>query len=168
MTNIRRVFLAHLAVAVGGLAAGYAIEGQWIIACVFLLLGGLWLLANRRGVPGLGGLLMYVYLLALAAGFWLGIPGLLALLASVGALGAWDLGHFMHRLSAAEHVEFESGLGSAHLRRLAAVEGLGFLAGLLAINVRLVLPFWWVVLLVALAVMGLTRLVDFVRKQFED
>lgn len=168
MKTIRRVFLAHLAVAAVGLSAGYVIQGYWGAASVFLLLGGLWYFAQRRGAPGLGGLLLYVYLLALAYGLWLGVPGLLALLSGTAALGAWDLGHFLHRLTGAERIEFETGLGKAHMQRLLVVEGLGFAAGLAALYVQLGLSFWWVVLLVALVVLGISRLVDFVRKQVED
>lgn len=167
MKRIRLVFLAHLAAATAGLAAGYLIKGQWTAAAVFTLLGGLWYAAQRRDVPGLGGLLMYMYLLALAYGLWLGVPGPLTLLAGTAALGAWDLGHFLHRLSGADRIDFDTGLGKAHIRRLLVVEGLGFAAGLAAVSVRMGLPFWWEVLLVALVVIGVSRLLDFVRKEAE-
>ena len=47
------------------------------------------------------------------------------------------------------------------------VEGIGYLTGLTAITIRLQIPFWWEALLVFLAVIGISQVVQFVKKQSE-
>jgi hypothetical protein len=64
-------------------------------------------------------------------------------------------------------VDYATGIGRAHLRRLLIVEGAGFGVGLIAVSARLGLPFWWEVLLVALVIIGIGSLIEFVRKQVE-
>lgn len=168
MKTIRRIFWVHVLVATIGLMAGYALLGEWRIVPVFLLVLALWLFAQMRGAGTFGGIFLFFLLLASVVAIFMGVPGWLALLSAVAALGAWDLDHFLRRLNAVERVAFETGLGRAHLLRLALVEGIGLLAGLLALSVSLRLPFWWEVLLVVLAMIGLSRLIEFTRAQVED
>ena len=173
MKRIQQIFNAHLLIAVAALAGGYALAGAWLGALIFLVLGGLWFAVQLRAssgarAVGVASLMLFLFLPGCAVGMWLGVPGWLALIAAVAALGAWDLDHFLQRLSSAARVELGSGLGRAHLLRLASVEGVGLLAGLAALMVRARLPFWWEVLLVILAVAGISRLISLVRRQVEE
>lgn len=168
MTIIQRLFWANLLVGVGALAAGYAITGHLVLTLVFVILGAIWFMSQQRVEHGLGGLMLSVYCLAGGLGIWFNAPGWLMLIALVAVLGAWDLDNFLQRLGVAERVEFDTGLGREHLRRLAMVEGLGFLAGLIALTAQIHIPFWWVALLVFLAVIGISRIVAYVRKQTEE
>lgn len=167
MTWIRRFFWLELLTAAASLVIGYVISGWLIAAGVVIFLGAIWAAVRLRGGSGLAGLLLYLFLFIAAAGFWAGSPGWLMLLTSVAALGAWDLDHFLQRLSEAEYVEFETGLGRDHLTRLFLVQGLGFAAGFLALIARPQIGFWWAVLLAMLAVIGLSRIVAYVRREAE-
>jgi hypothetical protein len=125
-------------------------------------------MAQQRNGSGLEGVLLYLFFIAGAVGLWVGIPGWFSLIAAVATLGAWDLDHFLQRLNAVERVEFESGLGREHLRRLGMVEGLGLLVGLLALTSHLTISFWWEALLLLLAIIGIRQLILFVRKQMGE
>jgi hypothetical protein len=89
------------------------------------------------------------------------------LIVMVATLGAWDLDHFLYRLSGIDHVDYSTGLGRDHLRRLGMVEGLGFLAGLLALTIHTHIPFGWTALLVLLAVIGVRWLIGYVHRLTE-
>jgi hypothetical protein len=168
MNTILRVFWAHILVAIAALAIGYALAQLLVFSLVIVFLGAAWYLAQQRHGSGLEALLLYLFVIAGAAGFWLGIPGWLALVAVVAVLGAWDLDHFLQRLNAVSRVEFDSGLGREHLRRLVLVEGLGFFAGLLALTTHMNISFWWEALLVLLAFIGIRQLIMYVRKQMGE
>lgn len=182
MNTLQRVFWAHLLLATLSLAAAYLLSGQWIAGLVFALLGGLWALTARAllakqtegywhflaRVWPMAGPLMFVYVIAATVGILSGFPTWLGLLAVTGALGAWDLYHFLRRLTAAGQVEYALGLGRSHLRHLLLVEGIGLAAGLLAFSARLRLSFWWVVLLAALAVIGMVQVLRQLRVQVDE
>jgi hypothetical protein len=84
------------------------------------------------------------------------------------AVGAWDLDHVTQRLHRVERVEFDTGLGRAHLLRLAQVEAAGLLIGFIPLVIRAQISFWWIVLLAFLAVVGISRLVTFVRRETKE
>ncbi len=167
MITVRRLFWAHMLAAVAALAIGYALAGIIISALIFVFLGATWFTTQQRGGAGLEGLLLFIFIVAAAIGLWLGVPGWLLLIAVVATLGAWDLDHFLERLSGEERVDFDTGLGREHLRRLGLVEGVGLVSGLFALSARMKIPFWWEALLIALAVIGIRVVIWFVRKQME-
>ncbi len=168
MSAIQRVFVAHLLVAVAALAVGYARAGQLLVSLVIVLLGTAWVFTQQRLGNGLTGILLFLFILAGAVGFLFMLPGWLLLIAVVAALGAWDLDHFLKRLNAVERVDFASGVGREHLRRLGMVEGLGILDGLLGLTFRFVISFWWEALIVLLGVICIWAVVRFVRKQMGE
>lgn len=167
MTTILRFFWAHLLLAVGALAIGYALAEHRLVAIALVFLGFIWLSARQRNSPGMGGMILTVFLLAGGLGPLFGAPAWVMLVAMVATLGAWDLDHFLLRLSGIEQVDYSTGLGRSHLTRLAMVEGLGFLAGLLALTIQVSIPFGWSMLLVLLAVIGIRWLIGYVRRQTE-
>lgn len=164
MKAIQRFYWAHLLVAVSILAAGYALAGLWVVSLAILAAGGVWLVAQRGGAARLAGLFLYGLFAAAGLGTWLGIPAWLAVIACVAAVGAWDLDHFLQRLNTVERVDYHTGVGRAHLRRLAVVEALGCLAGVLASVIHLRLAFIWEVLLAALAVAGIAGIIRYMRE----
>jgi hypothetical protein len=168
MIAIQRIFWAQMLVAVAALAIGYALAGLLFVSMIIVLLGAMWFSAQQRKSTGLEGFLLTVFLLAGGFGFWVGVPAWMSLIATVATLGAWDLDHFLQRLSTVERVEFDTGLGREHIRRLAVVQGLGLLLGLLALTIHMKISFWWEALLVLLAVIGIRQLIRFVRKQMEE
>ncbi len=188
MKTLRAAFWIHLAVAVASLMVAAVLRELWIFALAFALLGVLWAITMGGKIPGsllalrrqngtadpptpswpAGSLLLFLLTAAAAAAVLLETPPWLALLAVTAALGAWDLDHFLRRLMSGGEVNFAGNLGRAHLRHLLIVEVLGFFLGLAAATLRLRLPFWWEVLLAALAVIGLSRLIQHLRAQTAD
>lgn len=168
MKTIQRVFWAHVAVGVGALALGYGLAGQFWAALVFALLGALWFAGQRSGNRSLEGLMLLIFCAAAGIGFWTRVPGVALLVSVVGVLGAWDLDNFLRRLGSVGRVDFQSGLGREHMRRLVIIEGVGLVAGLVALTAQARIPFWWEGLLALLAVVGISRIIAFIRRQTED
>jgi hypothetical protein len=167
MKQIHAFFAAHLLVMVAALAIGYAVGGHINWAFVFVGFGALWYFAYLRGAQGIETILFFGFALAAAVGFWLQLAPIAMLVALVCALGAWDLDHFFQRLRLVQRVEMTSGLGRSHLRRLGLIELLGFLAGLAGLTSNLYMPFWAELVLVLLAVIGISRLVIVVKNTLE-
>lgn len=167
MNNILRFFWVQLLAAVASLAVGYALGQHRLTALLLVLFGFIWLTARQRNSPGMGGLVVTVFLLAGGLGPLFGAPAWLMLVSMVASLGAWDLDHFLLRLSGIDQVDYSTGLGRSHLTRLGLVQGLGFLAGLLALTLRTSIPFAWTMLLVLLAVIGVRWLIGYVRRLTE-
>ena len=167
MRRIQLFFTIHLLTAVAALALSYALGGrlQWAFGAI--LVGGLWYTAQFRGAQGIETILFFVFALAAAAGFWIGLPPVGMLLALVATLGAWDLDHFSQRLRLVERVVLDTGLGNNHLRRLLLIELLGLLAGLAGLTSSLYLTFWMQLLLVILAVYGISRLILFIKNELK-
>jgi hypothetical protein len=164
MTAIERTFWIHLGLGAGALALGYGLARQVGAALAIILLGGLWF-AMQRADREVGGLMLLLACGAAAVGVLAGVSGVALLIGVVGCLGAWDLDHFLSRLAAAERVDYETGLGREHVRRLLAIEGVGLVAGLFALTAQARISFWWEALLALLAVIGISRMVAFIRKQ---
>lgn len=165
MRTLERVFTAHMLVAVAALAIGFAMRGPIFCSFLVVLFGFVWFVSQQRGVSGLEGLLFFAFLVAAAAGIFFSVPRWLMLAAVVATLGAWDLNHFLQRLGASDNVDFEAGLGREHLRRLLIVEGVGFLGGLLALNLRVAVGFWWAVLFALLVTGVLAWITRRIRKE---
>jgi hypothetical protein len=168
MITIQRLFWAQMLIAVAGLAIGYAVAGSLLASLAFVILGAMWFSSQQRRGSGLEGFLLVVFMLAAGMGYWFGVPIWFSLVTVVAALGAWDLDHFLQRLSTIERVEFDTGLGREHLRRLGIVQGLGLLGGVVALVLRARISFWWEALLVLLALIGIQQVIRFVRKLMEE
>jgi len=168
MNTIQRFFWLHLLIAVSAISASYAMSGLGLVAAIFVFFGAAWAAARQRNAQGIAGIVLTLFLVAGGLGALLGMPGWLMLVMTVAALGAWDLDHFLQRLSGIKHVDYSTGIGRAHLRRLVVVEAIGLVAGLLALLMRTQIPFWWEALLVLLAVIGLRVLAAFVRRESES
>lgn len=167
MTGIQRTFWVHLAITAAAMALGYGLAGWWAMAAALIALGGLWFGAQRSSDRAIEGTLLVIFCGAAGIGFWMGVPGIPMLVGVVGSLGAWDLAHFLRRINSVERVDFETGLGREHVRRLILIEAVALLTGLFALTAQARIPFWWEALLALLAVIGISRIVAFIRKQTE-
>ena len=167
MKLIERFFILHLLVATTALAIAFALGGVLPAALGMAVIGAFWYYANLRNSHGLEFLLLMIYLLASEAIFyWLqSLPGWLPLLAVTAALGTWDLDYFLQRLKIVELDKINPLLGAAHLRRLGIAEGLGLLFGIAALTAHTQISFWPAVVLALLAAIGLSRIIDYLRKQ---
>jgi hypothetical protein len=161
---VQWMFSAHLLGAVALFSVGFAIGERWQVSLGYVFFGLVWHLAQRRWVSGLENVLLFIFIAAAVVGFFSGVPALMLLIGTVLTLGAWDLDHFTQRLNRVDRVDFDTGLGRAHLARLGLVETAALLVGLVPLLIRLQIGFWWILLLALLAVIGLTRVVAFVRR----
>jgi hypothetical protein len=165
--TIERFFAGHMLAAVAALAIGLAASDVAPLACslVVVLLGLVWYASQQRRAAGGEGLMLFAFVFSAGLGFYLNAPAWILLIGVVASTGAWDLDHFLQRLSLADRIELESGLGREHLRRLLVVEAVGLLAGLAALVFQTRISFWWEALLVLLVVIGLSRIIARVRKE---
>jgi hypothetical protein len=102
---------------------------------------------------------------AAAIGLWSGVAGGWALVGVAAALVAWDLDRFVWRMRAAGCVEGADVLERRHLQRLLTVGGTGLLLGAVALSLRIRLGFAAAFLLALLAVLGLSRVIGFLRRE---
>jgi hypothetical protein len=156
---IQRLVLASVGLAATCQAMAHAWAGSWPWAAASLGLGAAWLVAEVRGWH-LAAPLGFTASGALAGfSLWLSWdPGvaLLALVAIVAALCAWDLDGLARRLDRFGYEGDRSRLERQHLRRLLAVASLGLALGSLALGIKIRLSFLPALLLTLVAVLGLS------------
>ncbi|MEJ2211473.1 MAG: hypothetical protein P8129_20885 [Anaerolineae bacterium] len=160
----RPVSLAHslwavIVLAAASLAAAHALGGSWAWAAAGLGLGALWLLGLWRNWAPTASLGLAAFTALAALNLWLdgrSSIALLALLAVVAALCAWDLDGLARRLARYPFVGDRASLERRHLARLLAVAALGLLLGGAALAIQIRLTFLPALLLGLLALLGLS------------
>jgi hypothetical protein len=182
---LRRITYAALFVAAISLAASFAWAGGWPLVLVVLAGGAFWAYAFRRGWEGVASPMLVVFVVLAALEVNLRGGRLLAPIAVVAALAAWDLHRFAARLrsgfaedtddedalieDAAAVVEISTDdllteqerheLERQHLRRLAVVSAAGLALAWIAEAVRLRLALPLALALGVLAILGLSQVV---------
>jgi hypothetical protein len=151
--------------ATAALGVSYGLGGHWAGALVILSVGLIWLLAQWRGWDWMASGELVFTLGAAVFGLWLGLGTGWMLCAVVAAISAWDLDHFAQRLRSVGRVEGKQELERRHLRRLLVMDALGLLLAALATVLQFRLGFGAALLLGVLAVLGLSRLIGFLRRQ---
>ena len=158
-------FILSVILGTGSLAYGYSQMGLTNLARWFVVLGILWLLAQWREYYWFSSLALFTLLIAAAFGVWVEFPTIWMLLGALGGLLGWDLSDFARRLHFAASTDDILGMERRHLARVGIVATLGFGLALLSLYIRINrLAFEVAVVLVLLAVLGLTRLVMGLRK----
>ncbi len=147
------------------LGASYGLGGRWAGMLAILSVGLVWLLAQWRDWGWIASLALVFSVGAAVFGLWLGMRTGWMLCAVGAALSAWDLDHFAQRLRSVGRVEGQRALERRHLQRLLVVDALGLLLAALATALRLRLGFGAALLLGGLAVLGLSRVIGFLRRQ---
>jgi hypothetical protein len=152
------------------LASLLLVLGFWLVvqefwAAVFFLPSFLWHWGQRRGFLFLDSILLVVYTIIAVIGMLAGSSPILALLAILFALSAWDLGRFMTRLSLVENDEVETRIIRTHLLRLVVLLGIGLLLPLFTFSIRIEIRLGLALLLGFLAIFGLSRLVMSLTKE---
>jgi hypothetical protein len=147
------------------LAASYAMVGRWGWVAAIMLVGLVWLSEpwHEQGWVSTLGLLALTG--AAAMGVLLALPTFWLLSGLVAVLVAWDLSYFEQQLNAMEDVRNEGELMRTHLWRLGAVAGLGWILGVVALNIQLRFAFIWALLLAFLAVITLSQAVRHMRRE---
>lgn len=101
----------------------------------------------------------------LAVGLWRNIRPIHALIAGAAALSAWDLYHFKAWLDRADHINASAALVKTHIRRLGFAMGLGVLVGSVGLGIRLQYGLGTIMLLGLVLVLGLSRIIRFLRRE---
>jgi hypothetical protein len=151
--------------ATSTLALGYGLAGLWPATLLLLVLGSFWLLGQQRGWGWVASVALVFFVGAAAVGFWLDLGAGWMLLGVVAALSAWDLDRFAQRRRGAERVEKARELERRHLQRLLIVDSLGLLLATAGLQVRVRVGFGGAFSLTLLAVLGLSRVIGFLRRE---
>ncbi|HQE93300.1 MAG TPA: hypothetical protein PLH19_10640 [Anaerolineae bacterium] len=160
-----RIMTFTTLIAAGMLAAGYGLYGKPIAALLFVALGLLWLVGQRYQKPAVGSLSLLCWVIGAVYGAWYGVKSGWLLGSVTSALLTWDLHYFTYRMQETKNVVNVRTLERAHLQRLGLVGGLGLLLGGLALTIKLSLRFGVMVALGLIAVLGLSRLVHYLRQE---
>lgn len=162
MINIAFVF--SVLVGFGALGWEYAVQGHMAAMRWILLLGGIWLIAQWRRWKWFPHVAFFFIILTAAYGLWIGLSFEWMMIGAIGGLLAWDLSDFMRRLGYAGRSDDVYGMRRRHLARVGIVAGLGGLLAFVTMVVHVRLSFEIAVGLVILTVLGLTRLVNTLRR----
>ena len=147
------------------LAMGYAVGSEWTFSLILLAVGMLWWIGQQRHWNGLASVALVGFVVAAAAGLWVGLPAGWMLVGMVAALSAWDLDHFARRLRGVERVEMRPALEWRHLRRLFSVDSLGLLLAGTALVVQYKFSFDVALFLGLVAVLGLSQMMSYLRRE---
>ncbi len=161
----RRIGPICILLAMGTLAVGYGLGGQWVWTAVIGLVGVLWLAGTWRGWEWVASMGLIGFTGIAAVGLWLDLGAGWMVFGLVAALCAWDLGRFVLCLRRVGRVEAERELEQRHLQRLLAVAGLGLLVAAIALSIEIRFTFVMALLLGLLAVWGLSQAVGFLRRE---
>ena len=157
MKRIRFLIWLSLAAAMSVLVLGFARGGYWALSSIPVALALLWLLGVRYERRWLVGFVLPAYACAVVAVSLLGMSPIWLVAGVTSLLAAWDLQFFKWRVKPAAKIDGEERLIQRHLARLAALCALGLLLSLGVLLLQLRLGFGFIVLLGALAILGLRQ-----------
>jgi hypothetical protein len=156
------VFVISVLMGVGSLAYAYAVVVP--LSRGLLILGVIWLFAGRRCWTWFSTIMLLLLVTLAGIGLWFGLSPGWMISGALGGLMAWDLTDFMRRLRFAPLMEDTRELERRHLTRLTIVALAGVFLASIAILVRLEFTFEWVMLLTLVAVLGVTQVVAWLRR----
>ena len=145
-------------------ASGFARVAAWGWTLITVAFSGLWLTVSGRNLHGRANAFGALFVFGCAACYfgWGLDPGL-ALIAILLGLSAWDLDHFIERMTSIAGFEGAFGIEMEHLKRMVFVNGVGLIVGGLALTVTLRLTFGWAVLMSVFVVFGLGQVIRHLR-----
>jgi hypothetical protein len=158
-------FVACLIVSTLCLAAGYALAGQWLGAVLAILAAPAWLFARKYPFSWLPFICLSMSIGLAVIGRLLGSPPWLMICSSALALAVWDLLLLNVSLAGCASGEQTRRYENKHLQSLALAVGSGLFATFLGRLLNLQVPFLFLALLVALAVLGLDRIWGYLKKR---
>jgi hypothetical protein len=150
------------------LALAFALSELWVGVAAVLAGGALWLLGHLRLQSRPGALASTAALVVLVAAA--GVQVLLAVGSAwpvfglAAALVAWDLDQFAQLIQSAGRVDGAAELERRHIRRLLIVAAIGGVLGAIGMGIRVRLSFELALVLAALAMLGLSIAVGFLRR----
>jgi hypothetical protein len=159
-----RISLVCIAIATLALTLGYGLSASWAVAPVMVALGVVWAMQQHRGRAWASPAGLALAVIAAGAGFWAGVRAGWLLVGVVAALSAWDLDQFEQHLRGAGQVLGRPEMERRHLLRLALADTIGLTVAIVALQVQVHFTFFAALLLAALAVLGVSELIVYLRK----
>ena len=138
------------------LSLAYLLSGYWLIILVFLAMTLFWKLLKNRSIFRTSSALLALFVVLAAIGVTVDLSTPLILIASTAALTNWDLTNFVHSVTDNQREEMKQRLENFHLRSLAVASSAGLLLSLITSYANFELPFGVALLLVLIAIGGIT------------
>ncbi len=162
---IRKLWYIGFTCATCALVTGYAIGGYWIWTLPILGLAVLGLLGQRRGLKWAASMELLLFVGLAVIGIRQALSFGLMLLGMIAALAAWDIDHFQQRMEDVVRVDQREDMERKYLRRLLIIETSGALLAFTAVSLTVTFSFGSALLLGLLAVVGLSRTIQFLRRE---
>jgi hypothetical protein len=147
------------------LAGGYAIAGLWMGAAAAIMAGFAWRLARKHSDTWLPSICLVASVGLAVVGRLMGSPPWLMIVGSGIALAVWDILSLDAMLERNGDGEQTKRYESKHLQSLALALGSGLFIAFLGRLVNLQTPFFLLMILIALAAIGLDRVWDYIKKR---
>ncbi len=155
---------ATLVAGVLSLAIGYIFAGLPVVAAPILLIGAFWIAAEIKGWQWITSLSLILLIIGAAIGIILGVGPIWAILGTILALDAWELGYFQRFIESVPMVRNENDLTRRHHSRVIIVSVIGALTAWITTQVTVDLGFGAALLLAIISLFGLSRAVVFLRQ----
>lgn len=165
MNISNRATLTAIALGSGALAAGYALIGMWPIAGLAFTLAAFWYAGLYYEWAWVSGTALVAHWGLAVAGAIYAVGVIWLVVGLVSALAAWELAHFANRMQPYLRNKTLDLIASRHLLRLLAVSVASIVLVTISLGFQLSLPFGWAVVLAILALLGLSQMVSFLRRQ---
>jgi hypothetical protein len=138
------------------LSLAYLLSGYWLIILVFLAMTLFWKLLKNWSIFRTSSALLALFVVVAAIGVTLDLSTPLILIAGTAALTSWDLTNFVESATDNQRAETKRRLENFHLRSLAIASSAGLLLSLITSYANFELPFGVTLLLVLIAIGGIT------------
>jgi hypothetical protein len=165
MTWLRRIRVASILVAGGGLALAHGLNGLWQWSWIFVVLSLAWWRGQACGWQPASAIGIAAVFVGAVLGIWLGAHRFGMLLVTGLALIGWDLDGFEQRLWQTEPDPELERLVQHHLIKLGAVVliGIGLSGATMVLRARL--NFWLVLLVGLILAISLSRAFQLIGRQ---
>jgi len=158
--------IMSIAISTAAISVPFLTASLWVPAAAVILLGVVWIGAHNSGRgPWITWAMMGLFTVAAAVGAWLELRPFLLVVGLTAAVSAWDLDHHGRNMENADLVERRTLVDKRHARRLAVVDAISLIAALAALRVRIRLSFSVAILLGLVALIGLSRVMTFLRSE---
>jgi hypothetical protein len=163
--SLRKIFFfLFLILSTLCLAAGYAIDRQWIGAMIAILAGLAWLLARKNPGSVLPHVCLLISVGLAVVGRLIGSPPFLMVSGSAVALAVWDLLLLDSSLGNNSSLEQTRQYENKHLQSLMLALGFGLLSILLGRAINLHTPFFVLMLFIIFILFALDRIWGYIKK----
>jgi hypothetical protein len=162
---MRGIVIGSLITAVLLMGAAFAAATLWIGVLLSLFVGAIWLAGLGYGRSRLMGLSLAGLVTTAAVGAVLDVSPTLLVTSIALALFAWTMGDVAEQLTAVPEMRDEAAVIKKHVQWAGGVIGLGWLLGVVALNLQLGLAFGWVLLLGIIVIIALSLFVRRLRPE---